>query len=214
MYHADAFNCPYCQAYAHQSWWSLTRRNGSSAGASQSQCGRCHESALWFDANETLLWPQATGGVPAHTEMPEASRVLYDEARAVARLSPRAALALLRVAVDVLLREVVPGAGSKRLNDIVGLAVKQGLTPAARVALDALRVIGNDAVHPEQIVLDEEDPAAKVTALCRLLNLVVEQLVAQPRMASEMLDALPDGVKRGIEQRDGSLPDFGGSTAT
>jgi hypothetical protein len=137
--------------------------------------------------------------------MPEAPKALYEEARAIAADSPRAAVALLRVATEVLLREVVPGA-SGDLNAVVAQAVKNGLTPMAQQAMDALRIIGNDAVHDVQIVLDEANTASIYNSLCRLLNLVVEQLVTAPRQAEEMYNALPESKRAAIERRDRAQP--------
>jgi hypothetical protein len=75
-----------------------------------------------------------------------------------------------------------------------------------RVALDVLRVHGNDAVHPAQLILDEADASAKVTALCQQLNLVVEQMVALPRQQREAFAQLPESIREQIRKRDGDLP--------
>jgi hypothetical protein len=217
-FRASAFNCPQpkCGAYAEMRWLELQSPSSVSTGLWRCTCHRCNKASFWLAVPEVLsgpgqhrmLWPVRLGGIPAHPEMPADVLRLYDEARQVAAVSPRAAVTLLRVAVDILLRHVVPDAGGKTLTDVVGLAVKQGLNPAVRAALDSLRVIGNDAVHPERLVLDEQDPSVKVTTLCKLLNLVVEQLISVPRLAAEMFESLPDGVRKSIERRDGGLPDF------
>jgi hypothetical protein len=216
----DAFDCPYCGAYAEMTWEVLRKgpTGGSNSEICEATCRRCGDIAIWRqywltgDGFSTqsgrMLWPVHLTGVPPHPEMPPDTLVLYNEAREVAMASPRAAVALLRVAIDVLLREVIPGAGDKPLNAVIGLAVKGGLSPAVRVALDVLRAHGNDAAHPVQLILDEEDATAKVTGLCQQLNLAVEQLVALPRQQREAFAALPESVRKQIEQRDGGLPDL------
>jgi hypothetical protein len=172
------------------------------------KCAHCGDLSIWeisgsgHSTTHRMVYPPARLGVPPHPEMPARPLELYLEAQDVAARSPRAAAALLRVAVDVLLREVVEGAGRKSLNDVIGMAVAAGLTPAVQQALDVLRVIGNDALHPEAIVLDEQDPDAKVASLSKLMNVVVEQMVASPRLAREMLDTLPSGAREGIARRD------------
>ena len=90
------------------------------------------------------------------------------------------------------------------MNDVVAQAVKNGLTPQAQQALDSLRVIGNDAVHPEQLVMNEENAELIFTSLCRLLNLVVEQLVTTPRQVREMYAGLPAKNLTAIAKRDGA----------
>lgn len=204
----DAFHCPLCSAYAHMAWRQLMD-SGDFSRLHRARCQRCQRMSYWLEVvaeQGVLLSPRTQGGVLPHPEMPENSRTLYEEARAAASVSPRAAVALLRVAADVLLREVVPGAGSQGLSDVIGLAVKQGLSPHVQVALDALRVHGNDAVHPAQLIIDEPDAPGLVTGLCQQLNLVVEQLISVPRQMQQAFEALPEGVRKQIEKRDGRLP--------
>lgn len=205
-----AFPCPHCGAIAEQSWgeWTAgeTTRNYRTMGIAYATCMVCSRRSWWLtEPAPQLLWPRPTPGVPPSPEMPEAPKALYEEARAIAADSPRAAVALLRVATEVLLREVVPGA-SGDLNAVVAQAVKNGLTPMAQQAMDALRIIGNDAVHDVQIVLDEANTASIYNSLCRLLNLVVEQLVTAPRQAEEMYNALPESKRAAIERRDRAQP--------
>lgn len=206
----SAFDCPSCTAYASMSFSQVTNVDGNGQAIFTSTCARCDATAAWLRENGVeggrLIWPRQRGGIPPHREMPQDARQLYEEARDVAHLSPRAGVALLRVALDVLLREVVKDADGRSLNDVIKLAVAQGLTPAVWAAMDALRVIGNDAVHPKQLVLGEEDADAKITALCRLLNLVVEQMISAPRLAQEVFDTLPPSAKDGIARRSGGLP--------
>lgn len=213
VFQGERFTCPFCGAYAGMEWRKLSTPAGSweSNDLFVSLCASCRWCTVWRAPNanvddSSILWPRTRGGIGPHAEMPEAARAVYEEARAVAELSPRASVALLRLALDVLLREVVDGAGAKPLDAVIGLAVKQGLTPAVWAAMESLRVIGNDAVHPKQLVLDETDEPAKITALCRLLNLIVEQLVSAPRLALQVFDTLPDSAKQGIGRRSGGLP--------
>jgi hypothetical protein len=205
--HKPAFDCPHCAAYSSMAWAQIQGPGGYMPFFA-AKCLHCGDYSIWLTigagpgTSYRIVYPAVRIAVPPHPEMPTAPLELYQEAQDVATRSPRAAAALLRVAVDVLLREVVPGAGRKSLNDVIGMAVANGLTPAVQQALDVLRVVGNDAVHPESIVLDEQDPEAKVVSLSKLMNLVVEQLVATPRLAGEMLETLPETAREAIARRD------------
>jgi hypothetical protein len=53
--------------------------------------------------------------------------------------------------------------------------------------MDVLRVVGNDAVHPGEIHPDEQPQTA--AALCALLDIVVEDRIAQPRQIDDIQDA-------------------------
>jgi hypothetical protein len=211
-----SFLCPHCGVSAQQHWQEWTSENynraSSTRGAAKARCEVCGQWSWWLTELDPprMVWPPARPGERPHPDMPEAALKLYQEARDVATASPRAAVALLRVALDVLLREVVPDAGDRPLNQVIGLAVQRGLSPTVRVALDVLRAHGNDALHPVQLVVDEHDASEKVTALCKHLNLVVEQMVSTPRAAAAALQALPLSVREQIAKRDGSLPDFPG----
>lgn len=201
---SKSFPCPHCGALAEQSWdeWTVGY-TPTSLGIASALCKVCEQKSWWLTQPEPqMVWPRVKlPGVPPSPEMPEAPKALYEEARAIAQDSPRAAVGLLRVATELLIRGVVPDAKGS-LNDVVAQAVKNGLTPMAQQALDALRVVGNDAVHPNQLVLDEANAGEIYRSLCRLLNLVVDQLVTAPRLAQEMFDALPESKRSEIERRD------------
>jgi len=66
-------------------------------------------------------------------------------------------------------------------------------------ALDNLRVIGNEAVHPGTI--DIKDNANVAFALFRLLNFVVDRMITQLKKIDEIYELLPEGKRKGIEQR-------------
>ena len=120
--------------------------------------------------------------------MPEDVRRDYMEARAVAPKSPRAAAALLRLALARLMPHV--GQPGELLTDDVRALVRQrGVDPRVEQALEALRAVGNGALLPGQISLEEDE--ATVQALCGVLNLLVEELIEAPRRRDAVYAALP-----------------------
>lgn len=62
-------------------------------------------------------------------------------------------------------------------------------------ALDALRVIGNEAVHPGE--LDLRDDVDTASGLFELINVVVEDRITRPKRVAEMFAKLPAGSSRG-----------------
>jgi hypothetical protein len=92
------------------------------------------------------------------------------------------------------------GEGGKNLDDDIASLVRKGLPPLVRKALDAVRVIGNEAVHPG--VLDLKDDIATATQLFATVNIIAEQMISNPKHVADLYDKLPDGKKKAIEQRD------------
>jgi predicted naringenin-chalcone synthase len=108
------------------------------------------------------------------------------------------ACALLRLAVQKLCIELEQK--GENLNEDIGNLVKKGLSVEVQQALDALRVIGNNAVHPGE--LDVADDVRRAIALFECLNLIVEQLIAQARRVADLYSNLPQAALQAIEERD------------
>ena len=83
------------------------------------------------------------------------------------------------------------GEAGGNLNADIASLVQAGLDPGVQQALDGLRVIGNNAVHP--LELDLKEDVETVNALFNLLNFIIEQQITRPRKLAEMYAALPDG---------------------
>ncbi|MEN9421908.1 MAG: hypothetical protein RLZZ107_1387, partial [Bacteroidota bacterium] len=112
--------------------------------------------------------------------------------------SPRGAAALLRLAVQKLcIQQAEKG---KDINKDIANLVKKGLSTTIQQALDALRVIGNESVHPGQIDLRDDPDTAQ--ALFRLLNKIAETMITEPKQIQEIYDKIPESKKIAIDDRD------------
>ncbi len=198
-----AFDCPNCQAFSQQIWFTMWSRRVGQAGNmialedfSRSQCTRCGASCIWL--NEALLYPATRIDVPPHEDMPDNVRALYEGARTVGGVSRKSAAALIRLALQTLVDHLEPGSGD--VNKKIGRLVSKGLDSQVQQAMDVLRVVGNNAVHPGQIDLDGDDDL--VPSLFALANLVVEQMISRPKRMQSLYDALPDAARAAIAKRD------------
>ncbi|MDI4236793.1 DUF4145 domain-containing protein [Bradyrhizobium sp. Arg237L] len=154
--------------------------------------------AVWvFDK---IVWPATSSLITPHEDMPPDVRLDFLEAVAIVDTSPRGAAALLRLAVERLMPHL--DAKAKNINASIGLLVAKGLDPRIQKALDVLRVIGNEAVHPGQI--DLNDDKATALKLFDLVNLIVQALISTPKQINSMFDALPQNALDGIQKRDGN----------
>jgi len=75
------------------------------------------------------------------------------------------------------------------LNDRIGKLVAAGLPVPVQQAMDTLRVIGSQAVHPA--VLDLRDGTETAAGLFDLLNVVVADRITRPKQIAEMYAKLP-----------------------
>lgn len=130
--------------------------------------------------------------------MPDTVKSLYKEAALICNKSPRAACALLRLAIERLCNDL---GESGNIDTMIGNLVKKGLSITVQKALDAVRVIGNKAVHPGQIAFDVDDKST-AEMLMKLLNIITERLITEPKEIDGIFDALPQSVKESIEKRD------------
>ena len=135
----------------------------------------------------------------ANADMPIPVKQLYDEAALIYNKSPRAACALLRLAIDRLCNEL--GEKDRDINKNIGELVKKGLPQTVQQALDVVRVVGNKAVHPGQIAFDVDDSETAIK-LMHLLNIITERMVSEPKEINALFQNLPKSAKDSIEKRD------------
>lgn len=163
-----------------------------------SQCYECDAIAVW--AHETLIWPRVGAAPLPNPDLPPEVRRDYDEASTILDASPRGAAALLRYAIQQLCMFL--GEPGKHLDTDLASLVKKGLDIRVQRALDIVRVIGNNAVHPGQIDMrDDRDTAEK---LFRLVNLITEKMITEQKHIDEMYLGLPESARAAIEKRDKS----------
>lgn len=77
--------------------------------------------------------------------------------------------------------------------------MKKGLPQKIQRALDGIRVIGNNAIHPGQIDLRDDKQTA--ITLFELLNTIVEVMITQPEEIDEIYRKLPDSTREAIQKR-------------
>ena len=160
------------------------------------RCQCCGKKILWID--DTYIYPDIVSE-EANPDMPNSVKQLYNEAALISNKSPRAACALLRLAVDKLCLEL--GETDRDINKNIGALVKRGLSQDVQQALDIVRVVGNKAVHPGQIAFDVDDYAT-ATMLMHLLNMIVTRMISEPNEINCLYQGLPESVKKSIENRD------------
>lgn len=206
-YKRPRFVCPYCEAFAAHAWPTLKMElKQATSGVPRfacSICQSCRGIVIWRsetiepEAAYQLIYPTIRTGPPPTPDMPKTVTALYEEARAVAQVSKKSAAGLLRLALQHLVDDLEPGPGDINLK--IGSLVQAGLRPDVQRAMDVLRVVGNNAVHPGQINVDD-DPDL-VPSLFSLIQIIVEEMITRKHMIDELYGALPEGALDRIESR-------------
>lgn len=161
-----------------------------------SKCFNCDKISLWL--RDSLIYPVKGDAPVPNADLPNDVLEDYEEAGRVLSLSPRGSAALLRLCIQKLCKHL--GQPGKNINNDIGALVKAGLDIRVQQALDLVRVIGNNAVHPGQIDLkDDRDTAAR---LFELVNLVADIMITQPKQVDALYSKLPQSSIDQISRRD------------
>lgn len=67
-------------------------------------------------------------------------------------------------------------------------------------ALDFCRVVGNNAVHPGEIEINDTPEVAQ--NLFAMMNFIVEDRIARPKQIQALYLQLPEGARKAVEARD------------
>ena len=203
----NSFTCPHCNTISLMQFKRVNYQDldagfsGKTNGWGDSwvgiaTCYNCKKKSIWIDSH--YVYPDIIAE-EANNDMPESVKQLYNEAGLIYNKSPRAACALLRLAIDRLCNEL--GETDRDINKNIGALVKKGLPQTIQQALDVVRVVGNKAVHPGQIAFDVDDKAT-ATMLMRLLNIIVERMITEPNEIDSLYQGLPESVRESIVKRD------------
>ena len=196
-----SFTCPHCGVLARQYHYVKTAELEGKYGIfSQnpvrvSKCEHCDDICLWH--YDKMVYPNRGNAPMPNPDMPEEVKKDYEEAASICTQSPRGATALLRLAIQKLCVHL--GGAGKNINKDIETLVKNGLPENIQQALDVVRVIGNNAVHPGQIDIDNPETAGK---LFSLINVIAEYMITMPQKIGSLNNSLPNGAKKAIEERD------------
>lgn len=201
-----AFHCPHCHVFSRQDWFMLSYYcHGSSHTDlfqwSISKCSYCHEYVIWHKdsyGNGVQIYPKSTLVEEPNEDLNAVIKKLYAEAAEVKDISPRSAAALLRLALQELCKQL--GEDGKNINDNISNLVRKGLPTCVQKALDSVRIIGNNAVHPGEINVD--DNIEIVNKLFGIINFIADQTITREKEINAFYANLPEKSREAVEKRD------------
>ena len=207
-YMKESFTCPHCGTlslmhyvyinYIGHELLSMTHQDTRKGNnwLNIASCHNCKKKIIWI--NDDYVYPNIVAE-KANSDMPNSVKQLYEEAGLIYNESPRAACALLRLAIDRLCNEL--GETDRDINKNIGALVEKGLPRTIQQALDIVRVVGNKAVHPGQIAFDVDDQNTALM-LMKLVNMITERMISEPKEINTMFKQLPESIKTSIANRD------------
>lgn len=205
-----SFHCPLCSVLSEQTWakgvsgqYLKIHPNGQQGwetyvltNFASAKCSHCDGISVWLD--KKMVYPLSGNVEMANIDLPDDIKNDYNEAKDIVNISPRGSSALLRLAIQKLCGHL--GEKGKSINDDIANLVKKGLPIQLQQALDSVRVIGNHAVHPGVIDLDDKPETAY--ALFSFVNIICDYFITQPKKINEVFSNLPQKDRDNIAKRD------------
>lgn len=128
--------------------------------------------------------------------MPIAMQADYEEAAAISSISPRASAALLRMCVENLCKHL---SAKSKFDDAMDALAKQGLPAEIQIAMDVVRLNGNEVLHAGQLYGNDDN--ATVSMLFRLVNLIVTWAITEKRELAALYEQIPPEKRAKLEER-------------
>lgn len=185
-FQSKQFHCMFCGVFAVQNWFSINAKNK----LWRCVCYHCKNESVWMETGKgegRILHPDILQGPPPHGDMPESVKEDYLEAMSIVSKSPRGAAALLRLAMQKLMKEL--GESGRNMDKDIASLVGKGLPVEVQQALDHLRVIGDGSAAPGQLVSGDDRETA--LQLFELINFIVEDRITRKKKIEAIYQRIP-----------------------
>ncbi len=226
------FRCPYCRVVAQQDWQQLYWQDDDSSFNDAfiratllvdkhitfflftAQCSNCTKASVWRAegssdgegaakyVNGRMLFPSKSSTEQLPEGAGDVAVQCYSEAKSIADKSPRAAAALLRVTIEAVCRQVLGERNGTLAELIEKIGEKHHLSETVLDAMTALRLIGNSAVHPGQIDLENRDSNTTVNELFMLADYIYEQIIELPRKIQQISASIKKNRSNNINEKE------------
>lgn len=207
----EAFNCPNCSAYAKHDWThqevdetagtfyrEYGKKNHSVFYIYLCKCSYCGYISFWY--KEKLIYPLQSIAEPPIDGIPDDIRELYNEASSILELSPKGACAILRLALQKLCNRLAGVDEKGKIDSAIKKLVENGLPSKLQKAMDTVRIVGDEAVHPGEIMIDDNKQLA--VAMFSLINIIIEKMIIEPKEIDSLYNMMPEHKIEGINNRD------------
>lgn len=203
-YELEAFTCPFCHAYAHQEWRDVSLGEQKPSNFSPfmaipvsplfvAKCDSCKKYSVWL--NKIKIYPPTSAINPPSSDMPSEVKSIYQEASNVYTYSPRAASALLRLALQKLLQSV--GEKSDNVERALDNLVKRGLPAVIKEVAEALHCENSSYIRPGIIDFSDTEDIAKT--FFTMLNMIVYYIITVPKNIATIAQDFPTSIQNKLK---------------
>jgi len=205
------YHCPHCGVFSKQLWahveahhiWGADFVGRSVSVFSEqlsedwriSKCVHCGDYMIW--SKDSIIYPNELSVEEPNSDLGDEIKKDYLEAANILNKSPRGSAALLRLALQKLMKQL--GESGDNMNEDIKSLIKKGLNSTVQHALDIVRVTGNNAVHPGQLDLDDNKEIAE--KLFKVINFISQKTLTEPKEIEDLFAELPEDEKEKIEER-------------
>lgn len=162
-----------------------------------SVCKSCTGYIIW--KGENRLYPKENKLPEPSKYMPIEAAEIFEEARQLFEFSPRSSSALLRLSLEIILRNIL-NEKNKTLNQMIGQLVIADIDEHIKKGLDIIRYYGNQSIHTGEINLEENMDSVEL--LFEFVNYIVDDLIGKKSKIDEQYSKLPHPIKKAISSRD------------
>ena len=157
------------------------------------QCQSCEAYSIFND--KEMIYP-LNSDVPVPCEdMPNNIIEIYNEAKKVLVISPKSACALLRLALENLM-DYLKVDGKNLKEKICKYCDEYHVDESLKKSFHILRIVGNEAVHPGTINIDDNEDIAR--SLFGILNYIVDETITRKNKIDKIFDDLPKNKTKDI----------------
>lgn len=150
----------------------------------------CQKISIWID--EKMVYPKPRLTPLPNDDLPDDIKADYEEASLIVQDSPRGACALLRLALQKLMIHL---GKDKNLDRVIKNLMQENIDEDLRKALDSVRVVGNSAVHPNELEIRDKPEIA--FQLFKLINFIANEVLTSRKEIREFYNEnIPDTAKR------------------
>ncbi len=150
----------------------------------------CQKISIWID--EKMVYPKPRLTPLPNDDLPDDIKADYEEASLIVQDSPRGACALLRLALQKLMIHL---GQDKNLDRVIKNLMQENIDEDLRKALDSVRVVGNSAVHSNELEIRDKPEIA--FQLFKLINFIANEVLTSRKEIREFYNEnIPDTAKR------------------